>query len=98
MEMGKTVEKIKDTFLSFGEAAPIIGGASLGLIVPTTYGYSPVQELVMGHYNQAASGLIRNYTFYNDQSGHFELSQGIGTKGLLAGFVVSKVINWVRNQ
>ena len=90
--MGKTTSKITDTLVSIAKAAPLILGASGGMIVPATGGVSPAKALIDGNAGAAYESALANYTFYSANSGGFRINQGNGIKILAVGVIAHKII------
>jgi len=93
--MVKRIQGIADGVVSFAKVLPLIGGGLVGLFGHAPGSQSPMEAAKTGDYTEIVESLACNYTWYSPGYGNFKSDRGIGTKALLAGIIVHKVIGWV---
>ena len=96
---GKKMVKMSSLENSIKSAAmslPLIAGSLIGIIIPAEGEYaSALEKAVRGDGVGALYTLMANYTFFDQPTGKFKLTEGRGVKGVIVGTIVTKILHWV---
>lgn len=94
--MGKKISQVTATIISVGKAMPLIGGGLVGIFGAAPGNSSPYSALRNGRpFHEFVDSVACNYTWYSTIYSNFKEDRGVGTKGLLAGLIVHKLIGWI---
>ena len=97
--MGKKLSGLTDGLISLAKAAPLIAGATAGLVFPAkNCSDGVIKKAMKGEFSGtggALDQLLVNYTFYSPIEHEFQSFQGLGVKALTAGVIVHKLIGWI---
>jgi hypothetical protein len=92
--MPEKATKLSNDILSIMKMIPLVAGATAGIWMPVKGGSSPLADLKRGDFQSTMWDLTDNYVFYDGNNG-FSMDQGRGTKALVIGVAIHKIIGWL---